>query len=165
MTPGRKFWIMTSAVLSSSTSLRQSSAFRKSAVMLSLFRFIAWNSELSPPISVSDKYKCLQRSPTPGRSTFMTRAPRSASFRPHKGPERNWLKSTTSSPSRGRSLCGSVFIVSFRGTKLQAVPVFPRRRLRCAGRRARCRLPCPETPCSRRGAVSAKRFPRFRECF
>ena len=44
---------------------------------------------------------CRVSSPTRGRSTLMTMAPRSASVVAASGPARTWLKSATSRPSRG----------------------------------------------------------------
>src|SRR5829696_2625051 len=47
------------------------------------------------------------RSPPCGRSILTTRAPRSASRNAQDGPARNWLKSRTSRPARGRCSAGS----------------------------------------------------------
>src|SRR6185369_1650535 len=54
-----------------------------------------------PCTSVSLKYRERPRSPVPGRSILITRAPRSARRRVAREPERNWLKSITRTPSSG----------------------------------------------------------------
>src|SRR4051812_22109232 len=47
----------------------------------------------SPSIITSDTYSCLQISPLPGRSIFITCAPISARRNAAEGPDKNWLKS------------------------------------------------------------------------
>jgi hypothetical protein len=42
-------------------------------------------------------------SPVPGRSIFITRAPKSARRMAETGPAKNWLKSRTKIPSKGSS--------------------------------------------------------------
>ena len=48
MTPGRKFWMRTSARLISSFTLAMSAGFFRSAARLCLLRLIEWKSVLSP---------------------------------------------------------------------------------------------------------------------
>ncbi|MCY1248797.1 hypothetical protein D9M72_622680 [compost metagenome] len=53
MTPGRKFWINTSALVSSVFKAATSASFLRSIARLSLARLMAWKIVESPPISVS----------------------------------------------------------------------------------------------------------------
>src|SRR5215210_5077211 len=99
--PGARFWTKTSAPRTRrrSTSLAPSS-FRFS-VRDSLER-LSHTKWLARPLTVSSYPRA--KSPTPGRSTFITRAPRSASWRVAKGAATACSKETTVTPSSGSHL-------------------------------------------------------------
>ena len=107
ITPGRKFSISTSAWATSRSTRARSAGCLRSAAKLSLLRLMVWKSTLSPSISRFAMERRRPRSPPCGRSILTTRAPRSASRRAQEGPARNWLKSRTSRPARGRCAAGS----------------------------------------------------------
>ena len=103
MTPGRKLWRRTSARRTRSFTSARSAGSLRSATTASLLRFIAWKEAVSPSIQRPAKARVRPISPVTGRSTLITRAPRSASRRAATGPARNWLKSSTTVPCSGRS--------------------------------------------------------------
>ncbi len=71
-TPGRKFSISTSAVLTSSFAILRSSGFFRSSSIDRLLRFQSMNGAPSP---LTCGGLCLRSSPFPGRSTLITSAP------------------------------------------------------------------------------------------
>src|SRR5918998_3014039 len=97
--PGARFWTKTSAPWRRrrSTSLAPSS-FRFS--VRDSFERLSQTKWLARPLTVVSYPRA--KSPTPGRSTFMTRAPRSASWRVAKGAATACSRETTVTPSRGR---------------------------------------------------------------
>src|SRR5215207_10497220 len=97
--PGARFWTKTSAlsIMRASTSLAPSCL--RSRVRDSLER-LSQTKWLARPFTVLSYPRA--QSPTSGRSTFMTRAPRSASWRVAKGAATACSSATTVMPSRGR---------------------------------------------------------------
>src|SRR5215217_7585064 len=99
--PGARFWTKTSAlsIMRASTSLAPSCL--RSRVRDSLER-LSQTKWLARPFTVLSYPRA--KSPTSGRSTFMTRAPRSASWRVAKGAATACSKETTVMPSSGSIL-------------------------------------------------------------
>src|SRR5918997_4725778 len=97
--PGARFCTKTSAPRTRrrSTSLAPSSL--RFSVRDSLER-LSQTKWLARPFTVSSYPRA--KSPTPGRSTFITRAPRSASWRVVNGAATACSRDTTVTPSRGR---------------------------------------------------------------
>src|SRR5918994_3151945 len=97
--PGARFWTKTSAlsIMRASTSL--ASSCLRSRVRDSLER-LSQTKWLARPFTVLSYPRA--KSPTSGRSTFMTLAPRSASWRVAKGAATACSRETTVTPSRGR---------------------------------------------------------------
>ncbi len=98
--PGARFCTKTSAVLSRVLRALSASACFKSRVRLSLERFTQTKCEAKPETRSS---YALAKSPAPGRSTLMTRAPKSASWRVQKGAAIACSSETTVMPSSGRT--------------------------------------------------------------
>src|SRR5829696_7415580 len=96
--PGARFWTKTSAlsIMRASTSLAPSCL--RSRVRDSLER-LSQTKWLARPFTVLSYPRA--KSPTSGRSTFMTRAPRSASWRVAKGAATACSKETRVMSSRG----------------------------------------------------------------
>src|SRR6185369_7377169 len=98
MVPGRKFSTRTSAFLTmDSNKVRSSSCFRLRAMLclprLTKPKYNDLSSRKGP--------NARESSPEPGRSTLMTRAPRSLSSMVQNGPARTWDRSMTTIPSNG----------------------------------------------------------------
>ena len=68
---------------------------------LDVYKRQEWNRELSFSIIRLDTYRVRHISPPSGRSTLMTRAPKSARRRVAEGADKNWLKSSMVIPSNG----------------------------------------------------------------
>src|ERR671916_1940975 len=97
--PGARFWTKTSDLATRRRRISLASPCLRSKASDSLER-LSQTKWLDMPLTVSS-YP-LAKSPTPGRSTFMTLAPRSASWRVAKGAATACSRETTVTPSRGR---------------------------------------------------------------
>src|SRR5918997_3981872 len=97
--PRARFWTKTSACSMRRFSISLVLSFLRSRVSDSLER-LSQTKWLESPFTVASYERA--KSPVPGRSTFMTRAPRSASWRVAKGAATACSRETTVTPSRGR---------------------------------------------------------------
>src|ERR671935_1008525 len=97
--PGRKFSITTSAPTQRSSTRASPSGCLRSIATLRLLRLTARKYAASPPAYGGPQVRV--SSPSPGRSTLTTSAPRSASTIVAYGPARTRERSTTRTPSRG----------------------------------------------------------------
>src|SRR5215210_2293863 len=101
--PGARFWTKTSAPRTRRRSTPLAPSSFRFSVRDSLER-LSQTKWLARPLTVSSYPRA--KSPTPGRSTFITRAPRSASWRVAKGAATACSKETTVTPSSGSILEG-----------------------------------------------------------
>src|SRR5919204_3177745 len=99
--PGRKFSITTSAPTQRSSTRASPSGCLRSIATLRLLRLTARKYAASPPAYGGPQVRV--SSPSPGRSTLTTSAPRSASTIVAYGPARTRERSTTRTPSRSAS--------------------------------------------------------------
>lgn len=98
--PGTRFCTNTSALFMSSLSTWRSGDCLMSRVNDSLFRLVHTKWLQSSPCTLLSWYRT--KSPVPGRSILMTRAPRSANCLVQYGPLITCSRATTSMPSNGR---------------------------------------------------------------
>jgi hypothetical protein len=103
--PGARFSTSTSARSSSFIKTAWSSGTFTSRARLSLDRFVQTKCEARPFTRVSYPRA---KSPAPGRSILITRAPRSASWRVQNGAAIACSRLTTVMPSNGRACLGGV---------------------------------------------------------
>src|ERR671917_1389117 len=99
--PGARFWTKTSAPWRR----RRSTSLAPSSFKFSVrdsFERLSQTKWLARPFTVVSYPRA--KSPTPGRSTFMTRAPKSASWRVAKGAATACSRDTTVTPSSGSML-------------------------------------------------------------
>src|SRR5918998_5143026 len=99
--PGARFWTKTSAPWRR----RRSTSLAPSSLRFSVrdsFERLSQTKWLARPLTVVSYPRA--KSPTPGRSTFMTRAPKSASWRVAKGAATACSRDTTVTPSSGSML-------------------------------------------------------------
>src|ERR687893_11710 len=101
--PGARFWTKTSACSMRRFSISLVLSFLRSRVSDSLER-LSQTKWLESPFTVASYERA--KSPVPGRSTFITRAPRSASWRVAKGAATACSSATTVMPSRGSFSAG-----------------------------------------------------------
>src|SRR5215217_2075576 len=97
--PGARFWTKTSASSMRRSRASLASSFFKSRASDS-FERLSQTKWLARPLTVSSYPRA--KSPTSGRSTFMTREPRLASWRVVNGAATACSRDTTVTPSRGR---------------------------------------------------------------
>src|SRR5215204_4137678 len=99
--PGARFWTKTSDLATRRRRISLASSCLRSRASDSLER-LSQTKWLDMPMTVSSYPRA--KSPTPGRSTFMTLAPRSASWRVAKGAATACSRETTVTPSSGSIL-------------------------------------------------------------
>src|SRR5882724_3830189 len=119
---------MSDAVTSRRKRARPSSEPFRSMVMLRLLRLRKWKFAEVPAGMVRDW------SPSPGRSTLTTSAPRSASSRPADGPAMMWPSSRARRPSSGSAPAGVVMgcpsnSMAARGPSIEPAPAQQRHQI------------------------------------